>query len=220
MSAVNADSVKKLREQTGAGIMDCKQALASCDNNFDKAIDWLKKKDLNRVAKKSSRQAAEGTVASYIHGEGRIGVLVEVNSETDFVARNEEFQAFVRDLALHITAMNPSFVKAEDIPKDVAEREKAVFRDKAQQKAKNEQMLTKITEGLYNKWLSEVCLMDQEFVRQDQEKKQSVADALTALIAKIGENLVIRRFVRYELGETIEKKEVDFAKEVQEAIKG
>lgn len=219
MSVVSPESVKKLRQHTGAGILDCKHALSSCENNFDKAIDWLRKKDLSRVAKKSSRQAAEGSVSSYVHAGGRIGVLVEVNSETDFVARNKQFQDFVKDLALHITAMNPTFVKEQDITKEHKEKEMAVFTEQAKKKAKNEEMLSRISQGLYKKWLAEVCLLNQDFVRQNQEKKQTVLDSLTQLISTIGENIVIRRFVRYELGETTEKKQVDFAQEVAQVVK-
>ena len=217
--AVNSEHVKKLRQKTGAGIMDCKDALSFSDNNFEKAIEWLKKKDLNRVAKKSTRQAAEGLVTSYIHGTGRIGVLLEVNSETDFVARNETFKSFVKDLSLHIAAMNPLFVREDDIPSEVLESEKKIFTEQAKQKGKNEEMVARIAEGIYKKWLTEVCLLNQEFVRPEQEKKQTVLASLNDLIARIGENIVIRRFVRYELGEVDPKKESDFSKEVQETIK-
>ncbi len=218
--AVNPEHVKKLRQQTGAGIMDCKEALASNDNDFSKAVEWLRKKDLNRVAKKSGRQAAEGLVASYIHWTGRIGVLVEVNSETDFVARNESFKSFVKDLSLHIAAMNPLFVREDEIPSKILEKEKKIFMEQAKQKGKNKEMIAKISEGIYKKWLTEVCLLNQDFVRPGQEKKQTVIGSLNELISRIGENIVIRRFIRYELGETDPKKESDFAKEVQETIKG
>lgn len=215
-----AQDIKKLRQQTGAGFLDCKEALTSSANDFEKALEWLRKKDLKRVSKKASRHAQQGLINSYIHGEGRIGVLIEVNSETDFVARNEMFQAFVKDLSMHIAAMNPTYVKEESIPEEELKKEKAIFLEQAKQKGKKEEMAARIAEGIYKKWLSEVCLLNQEFIRADQEKKQTVLDALNALIAKIGENIVIRRFERYELGETVEDKEVDFAKEVAEVMKG
>ncbi len=217
---VNFEHVKKLRQQTGAGIMDCKEALSSSNNDFEKAIVWLRKKNLTQVAKKSQRHAAEGLVSSYIHGEGRIGVLVEVNSETDFVARNETFKDFVKYLRLHIAAMNPLFIREDEIPANTLEKEKKVFLEQAQQKTKKEEMVARISEGLYKKWLAEVCLLHQEFIRPDLEKKQTVLESLNELIAKLGENIVIRRFVRYELGETDPKQQLDFAKEVQETLKG
>ena len=216
----NLEDVKKLRQQTGAGIVDCKEALTSNKNNFEKAVEWLRKKGLSRAAKKSGRQAGEGLVASYVHGQGRIGVLLEVNSETDFVARNKEFQNFVEDLTLHITAMQPLFVNKDEISEEVALKEKNICKEQAKQKAKKPEMVDRIAEGIYNKWLEEVCLLDQDFVRQEQqEKPQKVQEALQDLISKIGENIVIRRFVRYELGETTPEKKSDFAKEVQEMVK-
>ena len=180
--SISAEQVKKLRERTGAGIMDCKQALKASENNLDKAIEWLRKQDLSRASKKTQRVASEGVVASYIHAGGRIGVLVEVNSETDFVAKNSEFQRFVKDLSLHIAAMGPSYIKEEDIPKITREKEKEIFLSQAKEKKKNEKA--------------------------------------TQLISKIGENIVIRRFTRFALGEGVEKKEVDFEEEVKQAIKG
>ena len=217
--SITAGQVKKLRQQTGAGIMDCKQALKESDNNFDKAIQWLRKQDLSRVSKKSDRVTSEGTIASYIHGEGRIGVLVEVNSETDFVAKNQEFKNFVKDISLHIVAMNPSYVREEDIPQDVRNKEKEIFLNQAKEKKKNESTTQMIAEGLYKKWLSGSCLLNQEFVRQDSEKKETVSSVLTQLISKIGENITIRRFVRFALGEGIKKKDSDFEEEVKQAAK-
>lgn len=207
MINIHALEVKKLRQQTGAGIMDCKQALQASDNDFNKAVEWLKKKGLSTAAKKSGREAAEGLIASYIHGNGRIGVLLEVNSETDFVARNEHFRSFVKELSLHIAAMQPFYVHEEDISDDIKTKEKTIFREQALSKTDNEQRAEQITGGLYKKWLSEVCLLKQEFVRENSERKQTVEQALIDLAARVGENIVIRRFVRFALGETAQKKE-------------
>jgi len=200
----SANQVKQLRQETGAGFMSCKEALLASENDFEKAKQWLKKKGLSTAAKKSSRQASEGLVFSYIHGEGRLGVLVEVNSETDFVARNEHFKQFVRQLSLHIAAMSPLYIKEENIPEDVLKKEKEAFREQAKAKTKQEKIVDKIAEGLYNKWLEQVCLFNQEFVRDSEEKKQKVEEALKDLIARLGENIVIRRFVRFVLGEASE----------------
>ena len=206
MSAlVQALDVKKLRQKTGAGFMDCKQALHACNNNFDEASEWLKKKGLSVAAKKSGRKAVEGLVFSYIHGNGRIGVLLEVNSETDFVARNESFKTFVKQLSLHISAMNPLYIKELDIPKDLLEKEKFFFKEQALAKAKKPEIADRIAEGLYQKWLGEVCLLKQEFVRETQDNKQSIEQALNELISLVGENIVIRRFARFVLGETDEE---------------
>lgn len=202
MSKINYDQVKKLREETGAGFAACKEALQACENNFEKATDWLRKKSVAISAKKKGRQSSEGSVSSYIHGEGRVGVLTEVNCETDFVARSEEFKNFVQNLNLHITAMQPLFIKEEDIPADVIQREKDIFKEQASQKGKNPDMISQIATGLYNKWLGEVCLLHQEFVCPDQSgKKQTVLDHLNQLVSRCGENIVISRFVRFELGE-------------------
>ena len=202
--SVSANHVKQLRQETGAGFMACKEALSASDNNFEKAREWLKKKGLSTADKKSSRQASEGAVFSYIHGEGRLGVLIEVNSETDFAARNERFKQFVKQLSLHIAAMNPIYIQKEEIPKEVLEKEKAYCKEQAQAKSKNPAVLEKISEGLFEKWLEQVCLLNQEFVRDSEEKKQKVGEALKDLIARLGENVVIRRFVRFALGETSE----------------
>lgn len=209
--SISATSVKELREKTGAGMMDCKKALEETSGDFDKAIDWLRTKGLSKAAKKAGRVAAEGTVASYIHAGGRIGVLLEVNSETDFVARNDAFQEFVRDVGMHIAALAPQYVKVDEIPEDVREREKAVLRAKAIEEGKKPEFLDKILDGQIKKWAAEICLLDQKFVKNPD---QTVGERLQELIAKIGENIVVRRFVRYELGEGIEKKQEDFAAEV------
>jgi elongation factor Ts len=214
--SINATDVKELREKTGAGMMDCKKALVETEGNFEKAIDWLRAKGLSKAAKKAGRVAAEGLVTSYIHAGGRIGVLLEVNSETDFVARNEEFQTFARDVAMHIAALNPQFVQQSDIDEGTREREKSVLRAKAIEEGKKPEFLEKILDGQIKKWAADICLMEQKFVKNPDK---TVGDLLQELIAKIGENLVIRRFVRFELGEGIEKKSEDFASEVAAAMK-
>lgn len=214
---IAANLVRELRDKTSAGMMDCKKALEETKGDFEKAVDWLRTKGLSKAAKKADRVAAEGMVSSYIHAGGRIGVLIEVNSETDFVARNEEFQKFVSDVAMHIAAMGPQFVRADEIPEAVTNREREVLRAKAIEEGKKPEFLDKILEGQIKKWAAEVCLLDQKFVKNPDK---TVSEILTELVAKIGENLVIRRFVRYELGEGVEKKSSNFADEVAAAVKG
>lgn len=214
--SINATDVKELREKTGAGMMDCKKALQETEGDFEKAIDWLRAKGLSKAAKKAGRVASEGIVTSYIHAGGRIGVLLEVNSETDFVARNEEFQMFCRDVAMHIAALGPQFVQQTDIDEDTREREKSVLRAKAIEEGKKPEFLEKILDGQIKKWASEICLLEQKFVKNPDK---TVGELLHELVAKIGENLVIRRFTRFELGEGIEKKKEDFATEVAAAMK-
>lgn len=214
--SINAGSVKELREKTGAGMMDCKKALEETQGNFEKAVDWLRAKGLSKAAKKAGRVAAEGMVTSYIHAGGRIGVLLEVNSETDFVARNEEFQNFCRDIAMHIAALGPLYVSQNEIDPAVREKEKSVLSAKALEEGKKPEFLEKILDGQLKKWASDICLLDQKFVKNPDK---SVQEMLQELIAKIGENLVIRRFTRFELGEGIERKKEDFASEVAAAMK-
>lgn len=214
--SISANSVKELREKTGAGMMDCKKALEENKGDFDKAVDWLRAKGLSKAAKKAGRVAAEGLVTSYIHAGGRIGVLVEINSETDFVARNEEFQNFCRDVAMHIAALGPQFVQQTDIDEATREREKSVLKAKAIEEGKKPEFLEKILDGQIKKWASEICLLDQKFVKNPDK---TVGEMLADLIAKIGENMVVRRFVRFELGEGIEKKKDDFAAEVASMTK-
>lgn len=214
--AINASMVKELRQRTSAGMLDCKKALEEAGGDFEKAAEWLRKKGLSAAAKKADRVAAEGLVSSYIHGDGRVGVLLEVNSETDFVARNEEFQAFCRDVAMHIAAMSPKFVTVEEIPEEARKKERDILEAKALEEGKKKEFLDKILEGQIKKWASEICLMDQKFVKNPDK---TIAEVLTDLIAKIGENIVIRRFSRFELGEGIEKKSVDFAEEVAAQVK-
>ncbi len=213
--SVTAGSVKELREKTGAGMMDCKKALEETQGNLEKAVDWLRAKGLSKAAKKAGRVAAEGMVTSYIHAGGRIGVLLEVNSETDFVARNEEFQNFCRDVAMHIAALGPQFVSQNEIDPAAREKEKSVLAAKAVEEGKKPEFLEKILDGQLKKWASDICLLDQKFVKNPEKTVQEV---LQELIAKIGENLVIRRFTRFELGEGIERKKEDFASEVAAAM--
>lgn len=197
MTTISADRVKELREKTGAGMMDCKKALAESGGDFEKAIDCLRQKGLASAAKKSSRTASEGLISSYIHMD-KIGVLVEVNCETDFVAKTDEFKELVKDITMHIAALNPSYLSREDVPQDVIEREKEIYR--AQVTNKPPQVVEKIIEGKLEKFFSEDCLLEQIFVK-DPEQKLKIKDLVTEKIAKFGENIVIRRFVRFQLGE-------------------
>jgi elongation factor Ts len=214
MADVSAVMVKELREKTGAGMMDCKKALAESAGDFAKAEEWLRKKGITGAAKKAGRIAAEGLVGAYVHN-GKIGVLVEVNSETDFVARNEAFQTLVRDIALHIAAANPSYVRREDVPADVLEKEKEIERVKLREQKKPEAMLEKILAGKLERFFETVCLLDQPFVKDDKKK---VGQVVTEAVAKIGENITIRRFTRYQVGEGIEKKKEDLAAEVAKTL--
>ena len=212
--AITAALVKELREKSGAGMMDCKKALTETNGDMDKAIDFLREKGLASVAKKSSRIASEGLVDSYIHG-GRIGVLVEVNSETDFVAKNEEFKSFVRDIAMQIAAVAPKYVSREEVPAEEVEHERKILTEQARGENKPEHIIKKMVEGRLEKFYEEICLLDQDFIK-DPDKK--IQDILNDLIAKIGENIKIRRFVRFEVGEGLEKREEDFAEEVAKQI--
>ena len=211
MAEVSAAQVKELRERTGAGMMDCKKALAQCNGDMDKAIDFLREKGLAAAAKKEGRIAAEGIVEAYIHGGGRIGVLVEVNCETDFVARGEEFRTFVRDVAMQIAAARPLYLTKEDVPAEVLQHEKDILRAQALNEGKPEKIVEKMVDGRIEKYYKEVCLMEQAFIK-DPDK--TIRDLVLEKTAKIGERLVIRRFTRYEMGEGIEKRQEDFAAEV------
>ena len=214
--AITAEQVKELRDRTGAGIMDCKKILTEAEGNMEKAIELLKQKGMAKAAKKAGRIAAEGLVEAYIHN-GKYGALVEVNSETDFVANNPEFKAFVKDVAMHIAAAAPQYVKREDVPASIVDAEKEAQKQKAIAEGKPEAIAERIVEGRMDKFYSEICLLDQSFVK-DPDK--TVGQLFTELISKIGENIVIRRFVRFERGEGIEKKEENFAEEVMKQIKG
>jgi elongation factor Ts len=189
--------VKELREKTGAGILDCQKALVESGNDIEKAIEHLRQKGLAAAQKKAGRETNEGLISSYIHPGSRIGVLVEVNCETDFVARNEEFQAFVKDLALQIAASGPSFVKREDIPPGVIEKEKQIYLAQAKEMGKPEPAWPKIVDGKLEKFYQESCLLEQAFIK---DPNVTIKDLLSQKVAKIGENIAIRRFTRYQLG--------------------
>jgi len=199
---ITASLVKELRDKTSAGMMDCKKALQASEGDFEKAVEWLRKKGLSKAAKRMGKQATEGSIKSYVHGEGRIGVLVEINSETDFVARNELFKNFSKDIAMHIAAMGPSFVSSGEIPQTVIAKEKEILSAKNREQGKQEHIISKIVDGQIKKWCADVCLLDQSFVK-DTDKK--VSDVVGELSAKLGEKILIRRFVRFELGEGMEK---------------
>jgi elongation factor Ts len=198
VTTISADKVRELRERTGAGMMECKKALTESGGDFEKAIDTLRQKGLATAAKKAGRTASEGMIASYIHMD-KIGVLIEVNCETDFVARTDDFRGLVKDVAMHIAAANPTYLVREDVPQDVIEREKEIYRGQVANKPT--QVVEKIVEGKLEKFYSETCLMDQIFVK-DPDQKKKIKDIVTEKVAKLGENLVIRRFMRYQLGET------------------
>jgi elongation factor Ts len=211
MAEVTAALIKDLRERTGAGMADCKKALVEVEGDVDKAIDYLRTKGLAKAAKKAGREATEGAVVSYIHGGGRIGVLVEINCETDFVARNDDFQSFTRDVALQIAAMNPQFVRKDEVSQDVVDREREVLLAKAKESGKPEQVVQKMVDGQISKWMKEICLLDQVWVKDGEKTIEQVQQEL---VARLGENIKIRRFARFELGEGLEKKKDDFAAEV------
>jgi elongation factor Ts len=213
MADISAQMIKDLRERTGAGMADCKKALSECAADMEKAIDYLRKKGIAAAAKKATRIASEGTVASYLHGS-RIGVMVEVNCETDFVARNPDFVNFAREIAMQVAAMNPQYVSQDEIPPAVVEREKSVRMEQAKQSGKPESVIPKIIEGQLAKWSKEICLLDQVWVK-DPEGKKDIRGLLTDLVAKTGENVRIRRFIRFEVGEGLEKRADDFVAEVQ-----
>jgi elongation factor Ts len=211
MAEVNANMIKELRERTGAGMADCKKALVECGADMDKSIDYLRKKGLAKAAKAAGRIATEGLVTSYMHGGGRIGVLLETNCETDFVAKNEDFIAFTREVCMQIAAMSPRYVHKDEVPADVIAREKAVLVEKAAQSGKAQAVAEKMVDGQISKWMKEICLLDQPWVKDD---KKSIADLQADLVAKLGENIRVRRFVRFEVGEGLEKKSENFADEV------
>jgi elongation factor Ts len=211
MAEVSAQLVKELREKTGAGMMDCKRVLAEAGGDFAKAEELLRKKGLAAAAKKSSRAATEGAVASYIHMGGKIGVLVEVNCETDFVARTEGFQALVKDLAMQIAAAAPQWVRREEVPADVVAKELEIAKAQMRDQKKPEAILEKIATGKLEKFYETHCLMEQPFVKDDKKKIQEV---VTDAVAKIGENIQIRRFARFVLGEGLQKKQENLAEEV------
>ena len=215
--AIDAKMIKELRERTSAGIADCKKALTETNGDMEKAAEYLREKGLAAAVKKSGRIASEGVVASYIHMGGKIGVLLEVNCETDFVAKNEVFTSFVKDIAMHIAASNPLYVKKEDVPAEDLEKEAAVLRAQALNEGKPEKIVEKIVAGRMEKYYDDYCLMEQSFVKNPD---QTIGDYVKEKIATLGENITIRRFVRYEMGEGLAKKEDNFAEEVMKQVNG
>jgi elongation factor Ts len=206
-----AANIKTLRERSGAGILDCKKALTESENDLEAAMDWLRAKGIASAAKKSGRIASEGLVGSYIHANGKIGVLLEVNCETDFVALNDGFQGLVRDIAMHIAAAAPDYVSRDEVPGDIADKERSVQLARTIEEGKPEHIAEKIVEGRMNKWFQDVCLLEQKYVKDDEK---TVEQIIQDSIATIGENIKIRRFSRYVLGEGLEKRSDDFAAEV------
>lgn len=198
MTTISANIVKELREKTSAGMMECKKALSESGGDFEKAIDLLRQKGLATAAKKSGRTASEGLIGSYIHMD-RIGVMIEINCETDFVARTDDFKGLVKDIAMHIAAANPSYLSPEHVPLDIIEREKEIY--KAQVANKPPQVVEKIVEGKLEKFYSDTCLVEQIFVK-DPDQKKKIKDIITEKIAKLGENIIVRRFARFQLGES------------------
>ena len=199
---ITSAMVKDLREKTGAGMMDCKEALTASDGDFEKAIDHLRKKGMSAATKRSSKAAKDGTIATYIHMGGKIGVMVELNCETDFVAKTDHFQAMAKDLAMQIAATNPVYVSPQEISADALEREKDIYRSQLLAEKKPEKIWDKIIEGKLNKFYEEVCLINQKFIKDDSI---TIATLLNNMIAKTGENIIIRRFARFQLGDEIKK---------------
>ena len=198
MTTISASTVKELRDKTAAGMMDCKEALKQSDGDINKAIDFLRKKGLATAAKRAGRAMSEGTIQTYIHTGGKLGVMVEVNCETDFVAKNEDFVQFARNIAMHIAATNPVSISQQDVPKEVVEKEMEIYRDQVRAMGKPEQMIDKIAEGKLNKFYKESCLLNQGYVR---DPNVTISDLINEQIAKIGENITIKRFVRFQVGE-------------------
>ena len=196
--SVDMNLVKKLREETGIGILECKKAITEAGNDFEKAAELLRKKGFEKAKAKSSRTTKQGIIGSYIHTNGKIGVMVEVGCETDFVAKNEDFQALVKDVAMQIAAMNPKYISKDDIPEDDLEKEKDIYRAQLKDSGKPDEIVEKIVEGKLKKFYTEICLLNQAFFKED---KKTIEDLITETIHKIGENIVVKRFIRYQLGE-------------------
>lgn len=203
MAKIEANLVKELRERTGAGMMDCKKALAEVNGSMEKAIEFLREKGLAAATKKAGRITSEGVVEAYIHGNGRIGVLVEVNCETDFVAKNEAFRSMVRDIGMQIAAANPQYILREEVPAAIIEHEKDILRAQAINEGKPEKIIDKMVEGRLEKFFAETCLMEQPFIR---EGDQTVKEFIQSKVATLGENITVRRFVRYQMGEGLAKR--------------
>jgi elongation factor Ts len=198
---ITAEQVKTLREKTGVGLMDCKEALKVSNGDMGKAVDHLREKGLAKAQKRIGRAATEGTISVYIHGGGKIATMVEVNCETDFVAKTDQFQAFAKDVAMQVTAALPVYVKREDVAEEVKEKEKEIYRKQAKESGKPDKILDKIAEGKLEKFYQETCLLEQPFIKNPDVTIKSLLDDL---IAKMGENILVRRFVRYQIGETVE----------------
>jgi len=213
---IKAAVVKELREKTGAGMMDCKKALVESDGDFDKAVTLLREKGLSAAAKKTGRVTAEGLVDSYIHMGGKIGVLIEVNCESDFVAKNEDFKDFVRNLCMQIAAANPLYISREEVSQEDMQKESEIYRNQALREGKPEKIVDKIVEGKLEKYYQETCLLEQQYIRDTDRK---IIDLLNDQVAKLGENISIRRFSRYVMGEGLEKREDNLAAEVEAMTK-
>lgn len=216
MADIDIKLIKQLRETTGSGMMDCKKALTECNGDMEEAIKWLRKKGMASAEKKASRIAAEGIIDSYIHGEGRVGVLIEVNIETDFAAKNDKFRDMVHDIAMQVAAMNPKWVSREEVPEEILNSERDIARTQALNEGKPEKIIDKIIEGRLEKFYEANCLVDQAFIKDDSK---TVGNLVKEMIAAIGENIKIRRFCRYEMGEGLEKKEDNFAEEVMAQLR-
>ncbi len=219
MADITASMIKDLREKTGAGMVDCKNALVEADGNVEQAIELLRKKGMATAGKKAGRVTAEGAVGSYIHMGGKVGVMVEVNCESDFVARGDEFQTLVKDIAMHIAAVDPKYVKREDVPEQEISKESSILMDQLKNDEKNaskpDEVLNKIIEGRLNKFYEEIVLLEQPFVK---DPSKTIGDLVTEKISAIKENITIRRFTRYKMGEGIEKRQDDFASEVASMV--
>ncbi|MCK4942034.1 MAG: translation elongation factor Ts [Candidatus Aminicenantes bacterium] len=196
--AADMSLVKKLREETGIGILECKKAIAEANNDFDKATELLRKKGFEKAKARSTRTTKQGIIGSYIHTNGKIGVLVEVGCETDFVAKNEDFQSLVKDISMQIAAMNPKYISKDDIPADVIEKEKDIYRAQVKDSGKPENIIEKIVEGKLKKFYTEICLLNQNFFKED---KKTIEELIIEIIHKTGENIIVKRFIRYQLGE-------------------
>jgi len=214
---ITSEMVRELRERTGAGMMDCKKMLTEANGDMERAIELLREKGIASAAKKAGRIASEGLVESYIHGEGRIGVLVEINSETDFVAKNDEFKTFVKDVAMHIAAAAPKYVSKDEVPEAEVAKEREILTQQALNEGKPANIVEKMVDGRIEKFYKEICLLEQPFVKNPDV---TVSQLLTDKIASIGENIKIRRFVRFERGEGLEKRNENFAEEVMSQING
>ena len=209
--AITAAQVKELREATGVGMMECKKALTETNGDMEKAMEWLRKKGIASAEKKSGRVAAEGVVEAYLHMGGKIGVMVEVNCETDFVAKTPEFKAFVRDIAMHIAAANPAYLNRDEVPAEILDKEREILRAQALNEGKPEKIVDRMVEGRVEKYYKDNCLVDQPFVK---DPNMTIAQYVTQRVQMTGENIKIRRFVRYEMGEGLEKRHDNFAEEV------